>query len=167
MAIVTSLSFISHSSIVLATQIHDTIFNTNYTIHYCVTYRRQKLITFCVKATNKAHKVQRNVINCWWRSRNDSGTLRTITVPTPMFLCSHSHPYLNPIPVGIPFPWELPFPRTPLLLAGSLHTTHSAAGNVFLVASEICGWTSQLQQDNNLSPGHQRSPSFDVDIIQR
>jgi len=57
MAIVTLLSFISHSSIVLATQIHDTIFNTNYTIHYCVTYRRQKLITFCVKATNKAHKV--------------------------------------------------------------------------------------------------------------
>ena len=103
------------------------------------------------------------MINCWWRSRNDFWTLRAITVPTPMFLCSHSHPYLNPIPVGIPFPWELPFPRTPPLLAGSLHTTHSAAGNVFLVASEICGWTSY----NRTTTCHPVISTFDVDIIHR
>jgi len=39
MEIVTTLSFISHSTVVLATQIHDTIFNT---IHHCVIEDRNK-----------------------------------------------------------------------------------------------------------------------------
>ena len=57
MEIVTAVSFISHNTIVLATQIHDTIFNT---IHHCVTEDRNKshvTMGLCVKAANKEHKV--------------------------------------------------------------------------------------------------------------
>ena len=39
MAVVKALSFMSYNTVVLATQIHDTIFNT---IHHCVTEDRHK-----------------------------------------------------------------------------------------------------------------------------
>jgi len=53
MAIVTTLFFISHSTVVLPTQIHDTIFDT---IHHCVT-EINHTIGLCVKAANKEHKL--------------------------------------------------------------------------------------------------------------
>jgi len=58
MAIVKTLSFISHSTVVLATQItRPTQFFFN-TIHHCVTEDKHKShYGFCVKAANKKHKV--------------------------------------------------------------------------------------------------------------
>jgi len=57
MEIVTAVSFISHSTVVSATQIHQTVFNTT---HQCVTEDRDKshvTMGLCVKAANKEHKV--------------------------------------------------------------------------------------------------------------
>jgi len=49
--------------------------------------------------------------------------IQALTVPTVMLLRSHSRAYSNPVPIpvhgsptGIPFPRELPFPCTPLLV---------------------------------------------------
>ena len=52
--VVTALCFITHSTVVLATEIHDTIYNT--------VHRSNHTTGFCVKAANKEHIVQRNVI---------------------------------------------------------------------------------------------------------
>ena len=55
MAIVTALSFISHNTIVLATQIHDTILTQFITV-----LQKTKInhtMCLCVKAANKEHKV--------------------------------------------------------------------------------------------------------------
>jgi len=51
-----ALSFTSHIITVVATQIHDIIFNT---IHHCVTEDSNKsyYVGLCVKAANKEHKV--------------------------------------------------------------------------------------------------------------
>jgi len=57
MTIVTALSFISHNTIVSATQIHDTIFNT---VQYTIVLQKTEInhITgLCVKAANTEHKV--------------------------------------------------------------------------------------------------------------
>jgi len=56
--IVTVLSFLSHSTIVLTTQIYDTIFNTiAYTIVLQKTEINHTMTGLCVKAANKEHKV--------------------------------------------------------------------------------------------------------------
>jgi len=56
MALVTALSFIRHSTVALATQIHDTIFNT---IHLCVTEDRNKshYRALCESRKQGAHSV--------------------------------------------------------------------------------------------------------------
>jgi len=94
----------------------------------------------------------------WDPTNNNRSHSHVFVFPFPSLFKSNSRG--NPIPMGTPI---------------STHTSTAcwqSAHHALRSWKRISGrlrnmWLDQLQQDNNLSPGHQRSPSFDVDIIQR
>jgi len=70
----------------------------------------------CVKGENKEH----NLRELFWDLTviNRSHSLAVVfQLPFPSLFKSnsHSHGYPLEVPMGMGFPWELPFPRTPLL----------------------------------------------------